>query len=203
MPHISPYVHRDPFAMRIWEQKNPDTQEVIAIKIYHSYGETNRTIWMDGRAHPPEYARHTFLGFSTGKWDGHILTINTTHIKQGWVRRNGLPESDMATSSEHIIRHGTTLTHVVIVTDPIYLTEPLIKSQDFELDLHWDGVWTFPCEYADEVNARGDSYVPHHLPGENQMITEFAKKYNLPEQTTRGGGGNHVSRISDETEGSV
>ena len=25
-----------------------------------------RTIWMDGRPHPPEYAPHTFMGFSTG-----------------------------------------------------------------------------------------------------------------------------------------
>ena len=187
MPHISPYVHRDPFAMRIWEEKDPNTQQVIAVKIYHSYGETMRTIWMDGRPHPPEYARHTWLGFSTGKWDGPILNVTTTHVKQGWVRRNGLPESDLATSVEHVMRHGDILTHVVIITDPIYLTEPLIKSQNFVLDAHWEGVWTFPCEYAEEVNSRGEGWVPHHLPGENNMITEFGEKYHLPAEVTRGG----------------
>ncbi len=30
----------------------------------------SRKIWMDGRPHPPDYAPHTFMGFSTGRWDG-------------------------------------------------------------------------------------------------------------------------------------
>ncbi len=52
---------------------------------------------MDGRSHPSEYAPHTFMGFSTGEWQGDILTVKTTHIKQGFVRRNGLVQSDLAT----------------------------------------------------------------------------------------------------------
>ena len=32
--------------------------------------QQRRTIWMDGRPHPPEYAPHTFMGFSTGEWNG-------------------------------------------------------------------------------------------------------------------------------------
>jgi len=40
--------------------------------------EQNRVIWMDGRTHPPEYAVHIWQGFSTGKWEGNILTIFTT-----------------------------------------------------------------------------------------------------------------------------
>ena len=84
---------------------------------------------MDGRPHPPDYAPHTWMGFSTGKWDGDTLTVYTTHIKQGWYRRNGVPSSDIITLTDHFIRHGNFLTHVSVVTDPIYLTEPLIKSQ--------------------------------------------------------------------------
>jgi hypothetical protein len=30
---------------------------------------------MDGRAHPSNAAPHTWMGFSTGKWDGNILTV--------------------------------------------------------------------------------------------------------------------------------
>jgi hypothetical protein len=29
-----------------------------------------------------------------GKWDGDILTVTTTHLKVGWIRRNGIPRSD-------------------------------------------------------------------------------------------------------------
>jgi hypothetical protein len=29
--------------------------------------------------------------------------------------------------------------------------------------------------------------VPHYLPGQNPYLTEFAKKYNLPVEATRGG----------------
>ena len=129
--HVSPYIYRGPLQMRIWTEKDPQSQKIIAIKNYISTYEQNRTIWMDGRPHPPAWAAHTWMGFSTGKWEGNILTVYTTHIKQGWVRRNGLPESDQATLVEHFIRHGDHLTHVSIVTDPVYLTEPLVKSQDF------------------------------------------------------------------------
>src|SRR5712691_8405002 len=132
--HTSPYIYRGPLQLRIWEEKDPESQEIIAIRNYISTYEQNRTIWMDGRSHPPEYAAHTWMGFSTGKWEGNILTVTTTHIKQGWIRRNGLPESDRATLVEHFIRHGNYLTHVSIVTDPVYLTEPLIKSQNFVLN---------------------------------------------------------------------
>ena len=47
----------------------------------------------------PDYAAHTWMGFSTGKWDGNILTVYTTHLKWGWIRRNGLRHTDQATLS--------------------------------------------------------------------------------------------------------
>ena len=52
-----------------------------------------RIIWLDGREHPPAEAPHTWMGFSTGEWHGRVLKVRTTHIKQGWHRRNGLPMS--------------------------------------------------------------------------------------------------------------
>ncbi len=129
--HVSPYIYRGPLDLRIWQEKDPETQQVIAIRNYISTWSQFRTIWMDGRPHPPDYAPHTWMGFSTGKWEGDILTVTTTHIKTGWVRRNGVVMSDQATMTEHFIRHGDYLTHVMILHDPAYLTEPLIKSEDF------------------------------------------------------------------------
>jgi len=185
--HVSPYIYRGPLALRIWEEKDPDTQQVIAIKNYISTFEQTRTIWMDGRAHPPAYAPHTWMGFSTGKWEGNTLTVSTTHIKQGWIRRNGLPQSDQATMTEHFIRHEDHLTHVMILTDPVYLTEPLIKTEDFTLNLEGGINWLWPCEYVLEITNRPKGAVPNYLPGENPFLKEFTDRYHLPEAAAMGG----------------
>ncbi len=141
---------------------------------------------MDGRPHPPEEAPHTFMGFSTGKWEGNILTVYTTHIKQGWVRRNGLPQSDRATLTEHFIRHGDNLTHVTILTDPIYLTEPLVKTQDFQIQTQEGQNWLYPCDPVVEVDRPADA-VPNYLPGENPFVREYADKHHLPPASVLGG----------------
>jgi hypothetical protein len=93
-----------------------------------------RTIYTDGRAHPPDYAAHTWQGFSTANWDGPMLSVTTSHLKVGYIRRNGVARSDRARVTEHVIRHGNYLTIVSIVTAPVYLTEPFIRSSDYLLD---------------------------------------------------------------------
>ena len=185
--HTVAYIHRGPLRMRLWEERDPQTQELIALREYVSTYEQNRTIWMDGRPHPPEYEAHTWMGFSTGKWEGNILTVYTTHIKQGWTRRNGLPSSDLVTLTEHFIRHGDHLTHVSIVDDPVYLTEPLIKSEDYIQGTNTDGNWLWPCEYVDELPGRPQGAVPSYMPGENPFVHEFADKYHVPVEAALGG----------------
>ena len=87
-------IHRGPLRLRIWEERDPRSQEPIAIRQYIGTDEQSRTIWMDGRAHRSGNAPHTWMGFSTGEWVGDKLRVRTTRIKQGWHRRNGLPSSD-------------------------------------------------------------------------------------------------------------
>ena len=185
--HTVAYIYRGPLQLRIWEERDPQTQEVVAIRNYISTYEQNRTIYMDGRPHPPDYAAHTWMGFSTGKWEGNILTVHTDHIKQGWHRRDGIPSSDMITLTEHFIRHGDHLTHVSIVTDPIYLTEPLIKSQDYVKAENSGGNWLWPCEIVDENPGRSHDVVPSYMPGENPFLHEFADKYHIPVAAALGG----------------
>jgi len=186
--HVSPYIYRGPLDLRIWQEKDPDTQQVIAIKNYISTWSQFRTIWMDGRPHPPDYAPHTWMGFSTGQWEGDILTVQTTHLKTGWVRRNGVVMSDHATMTEDFIRHGDVLTHVMILHDPAYLTEPLIKSEDFLLNLHASGAsWVYHCRSVVEITTRPKGEVPHYLPGENPFMQEFPKRFGLPENAALGG----------------
>jgi cyclase len=187
MVHVSPYIFRGPGPVRMWEEKDPETQRVVAIKIYHGTYQQTRTIWMDGRPHPPEFALHTWMGFSTGTWEGDILTVYTTHIKQGWIRRNGLPESDRATMVEHFIKHGTSLTRMGVITDPIYLTEPLVKTENFVQNPKLQVNWIWPCEPVEEVVTREKGAVPHYLPGTNAFLKEFQDKVHVPEIAQRGG----------------
>jgi glyoxylase-like metal-dependent hydrolase (beta-lactamase superfamily II) len=175
-----------PNQFRIWQQVNPDTQELVALEMHLGTYQQRRTIWLDGRPHPPEYAPHTFMGFSTGEWNGDILTITTTHIKQGYFRRSGVPASDRTTVVEHWMRHGNLLSQVTIATDPVYLTEPYIRSQEFVLMERGNTNWLYNCEYAMEV-PRDKNLVPHYLPGKNPWAGEFEAKHAMPREGVRGG----------------
>jgi glyoxylase-like metal-dependent hydrolase (beta-lactamase superfamily II) len=175
-----------PNQFRIWQEHNQDTQELIAIRMHLGTYQQERTIWMDGRPHPPDYAPHTFMGFSTGVWNGDILTITTSHIKAGYFRRTGIPASDRLTVVEHWIRHGNVLSQVTIATDPVYLTEPYIRSQEFVLMERGNTNWLYNCEYVMEV-PKDKNEVPHYLPGANPWIGEFSAKHAMPEAGVRGG----------------
>jgi hypothetical protein len=185
--HVVEYIHRGPLQMKIWEERDPVTHQLIAIREAISTYEQQRTIWMDGRPHPSEYAPHTWMGFSTGVWEGNMLTVTTTHIKQGWERRENIPASDEATLIEHYVRHGNMLTHISVVEDPVYLAEPLVKSQEFILNPDpntFNPFW--PCDSVEEgQRPRGE--VPSYLPGENPWVAEYAASHDLPQEATLGG----------------
>jgi hypothetical protein len=184
-PHPADYGPRGPANLRIWEEIDTPTQQLVAFHTHISWQAPERTIWMDGRPHPPEYAAHTWQGFSTGKWDGDMLTVTTDHLKIGWIRRNGVPRSDKAVLTEHWIRHEGNLTLVSIVNDPVYLTEPFIRTTDWMLAPDQE-IAPYPCESVVEVD-RPLGVVPHHLPGTNTFLNEFPDKYHLPAQAARGG----------------
>ena len=86
------------------------------------------------------------MGFSTGRFVGQALEVQTTHLKQGWLRRNGLPESDQATMVEFFVRHGDHLTHTSVISDPVYLAEPEIRSTDFARQPIDHQTWLFACD---------------------------------------------------------
>jgi hypothetical protein len=184
--HVVHYIHRGPFAARIWEERDPVTHQLIAIHEAISTYEQKRTIWMDGRPHPSPNAPHTWMGFSTGVWQGNMLTVTTTHIKQGWYRRENIPSSDEATTIEHWVRNGNVWTHVSVTEDPNFLAEPLIKSEDLTLNPspNFNPFW--PCESIEE-GERPRGQVPHYLPGENPWVAEYAATHKLPQEATLGG----------------
>ncbi|HEY9463940.1 MAG TPA: hypothetical protein VIR54_12670 [Vicinamibacterales bacterium] len=184
-PHPSTYGFRGVGNLRITYNYDPTSYAVMKIDTHIQWMEQRREIWTDGRPHPPDFDPHTWQGFSTGHWEGNVLVVETDHLKAGWIRRNGLALSDQAKMTERFFRHGDILTHTYIIEDPVYLTEPLIKTNGFRL-LPNGAMQPYPCQPAVEVEREpGD--VPHHLPGQNPYIGDFAKKHNLPIEATRGG----------------
>ena len=184
-PHPADYAPHGPAALRIWNEVDPITQEVTAWHIVYQWMNSHRVVWMDGRPHPSEFAPHTWMGFSTGEWQGDTLVVHTTHLKEGWVRRNGVPRSDRGTLTEYWMRLGGYLTVLSTVEDPVYLTAPLVRSWNWVMDPGFQ-IAPYTCTSRVETELpRG--YVAHHLPGTNELLKEFPKKVGLPEQTTDGG----------------
>jgi cyclase len=188
-PHPSTYSLRGPANIRITKVFDPVTQETIGYEIFGTFGQATRTIWLDGRPHPPSYAAHTWAGFSTGTWDGDSLVVETTHLKVGWIQRTGVAHSDQTTMTEHFFRHGDVLTAVTVVRDPVYLEEPFVRSTNWVLDARQEVVRT-QFDVVDEVTGHPKGYVPHLLPGSaaaEAKKTEFADKHALPRAAVRGG----------------
>jgi hypothetical protein len=69
------------------------------------------------------------------------------------------------------------LTWTNIVKDPVYLTEPLIRSGEYRLNL--GGAFpAHPCTTDDEGHVKG--VVPAHPPGKNPFLKEPAAMTRLP-----------------------
>ena len=199
MPHPSQYSYWGPARLRVASQLD-DNLNVISYTIGGTFRRADRTIWMDGRPHPSKYAPHTWAGFTTGRWDGTTLITTTTHLKWGWIRRNGVPSSDQATVTTFYTRNENVLTITWIVYDPLYLTEPYIKSVDFIAAPRGVTTATFgvappdtggnffaQCFPREEIARPDPHYVPHYLSGQNPFIGEEAKRLGIPVEATLGG----------------
>lgn len=184
-PHSTQYMWRSVHPAQIWKDIDPVTGDTIAFHV-NFHDVLTRVIYLDGRPHPPEDAAHTWGGFSTGKWEGDMLSVETTHMKEYMIKRDGVPVSDLSRMTEHWMRHGDFLTLVQIIYDPVYLTEPFIQSTDFQLDTHLEGDPPQLCEIEEETDRPKNS-VPHRLPGTMTDNEQYAKKYNLPVEAVKGG----------------
>jgi hypothetical protein len=187
--HSSPYILRGPLNMRIWDERHSETQQIVAIHLDISNFQQRRTVWMDGRPHPSPLAEHTWMGFSTGRWEGETLVVTTSHIKQMWHRRNGVPQSDLVRLTERFTLHGAVMTYVTITEDPVYLTEPLVKTTNMLRNPRplAPQQLLYPCTAVVELADQPRGAVPHYLPGENPFLKDFDARMKLPNEATRGG----------------
>ena len=91
-------------------------------------------------------SEHTLQGNSVASWEmqreggkvvGGTLKVTTTDLKGGYLRKNGVPYSDNTTLTEYYDlvkeRNGDNLMVVtIVITDPMYLREPMIISSHFK-----------------------------------------------------------------------
>jgi hypothetical protein len=96
---------------------------------------TERTIFLDGRAHPP--ADKTSLhGHSVGRWEGDTLVAETTNFSEHAM---GLSTSAPSSTQKKVTERfrlspdKKTLLYSGVVEDPVYLTKPA----------EWSGKWEF------------------------------------------------------------
>jgi hypothetical protein len=191
-PERSTQAHPAQYAMRgegpnirISEVRDPVTDQLIALKIVGVFGRADRTIWLDGRAHPSEHAEHTWAGFSTGTVHDGELTVTTTHMKLGVIQKVGAYTSPYSVMTEHFFRHDLYLTSVTVIEDPIYLEEPFIRSQTWVLNPNQSIVPALPWQPVDELVGKTIGWVPHYPLG--TIHTEPAEKYGIPFEATQGG----------------
>ena len=187
MGYVPPYTYDQPGNLRFWEERDPVTKRLLAIKHYWQISEGTRTIWMDDRPHPPAYAQHTWAGFSTGKYEGNALTVYTTHLKRGWIRANGVPQSDEATLVEHFIRHGDRITYLSVVSDPVYLDEPFSRTYTLGRYVKEPDDWLYACDDGEQIIGRREDQVESYFWGRHPFAREFANRNKIPFLGTLGG----------------
>jgi hypothetical protein len=97
--------------------------------------ESERTIFLDGRRHPP--ATQTFLhGHSVGRWEGDTLVVETTNFREHAMGNStSLPGSTQKRLVERFALGADkkTLTYSGVIEDPVYLLKPV----------EWTGQWEY------------------------------------------------------------
>lgn len=205
-PHPAAYQTWGPNTLVVGKQYDPVQRVVTAITLDGTFG-LDRIVWMDGRAHPPASALHTFPGFSTGRWEGDTLVVETTHMKAGWLRRNGTTTSERAKMTEYFQRFDEYLLVTTIIDDPVYLSEPFVRTTEYTMNIRPvpvlgypftrnDGPTFYKC-FPGEETASDKYYVPHFLPGENFLLDEFAGKAMVPRWVMAAGGATMYPEFAD------
>ena len=109
---------------------------------------------------PPPSGEPTWQGHSVAEWQasggsfgvprGGHLKVDTSHLRPGYLRKNGVPFSANAVMTDYFYRlnepNGDTLLMVItMVEDPQYLDLPLAMSQQFKKIPDGSGWNPTPC----------------------------------------------------------
>ena len=195
-PHPAQYSMRGPGPnFHMGEVIDPRTRQLIAYTVTGLFENANRTIWLDGRPHPSQFAEHLWSGFSTGVWEKGVLKVTTTHMKQAFLQRNGIPSSPYGVMTEFFIRHCDRLLVMSQVDDPVYLDEPMIRTSTFKWNPNQREAPIVQVEVAEELPDLKPGDVPHYPLGFRQ--TDYADSNGMPWAATLGGGASIYPEFAD------
>ena len=181
-----------PFGLEIRPVSNPlNGNDVRAWRIEGTVDRPPVTIWVDGHAPPAPLGLHTWAGFATGQWRGNTLDATITHLKDGWMLRNGAVQSDQASVRMMLSREGDLLTMTFIIRDPVYLSAPYARARSFRLTetSPTDIIGTTnDCLPAEVLPGLSDGkHAARYLPGKNPQLGSLMKDYGIPPQVALGG----------------
>jgi len=115
-----------------WPRKILQTRDVVVI-LFEAYNHY-RQIFLDGRQQPQD-PQPTWFGYSSGKWDGDTLVVDTIGFNnETWLDDGGHPHSDAL----HVIErfHRKDFGHMelqVTIDDPKAYTKPWSATMNLEL----------------------------------------------------------------------
>jgi hypothetical protein len=136
-----------------WKLIETSNSVVIIYEIFDFW----RQIFTDGREMDPD-ANPSWMGYSTGKWDGDTFVIDTRGFNgKTWLDQLGRPTTEKLHVVERFrrINYGTLMIDVTI-DDPGAYTKPFTVTQEIHLRPGWE-----PLEFiCTENNADLE-----HLPG--------------------------------------
>jgi hypothetical protein len=137
--------------MRVPGRLHITWQDDTTLKADFDAGTQTRTLRF-GDTPPPAAAERTWQGQSLARWDmpARSLTVVTTGMRAGYLRRNGVPYSENATITEHfdVAPHpsgGQLLVVTTIVDDPQYLQRTFVTSTNFKKEADGSKWNPTPC----------------------------------------------------------
>jgi hypothetical protein len=131
-------------------------QDADTLRIDTDAGTQTRLFRFTSRR-APGVAKPTWQGESSARWEqvaapdkGGSLSVVTSNMRAGYLRKNGVPYSERAMVSEHfditpLPDGGQLLLVTTTVEDPVYLNAPYVTSPHFKKEpdgSRWDPT---PC----------------------------------------------------------
>jgi hypothetical protein len=139
-PMSIPHLYTDPYAFRIEQQRD-------RVLLIYEKDDVVRTVWLEGFGHKRPAVNQFFVhGYSTGKYEGDTLVVETTRFTfdpHGLNSDFKMPTSTQKRVTERFRREGAALLLEVKTEDALFLREPwtyAVRSQRAteELALPWN-----------------------------------------------------------------
>ena len=130
-PATLPIIFGDPYAFQI--EQLPDR-----VNMTYEKDDVVRTVWLEGRGHTPPRQGLLFMhGYSTGRYEGNQLVIETSRFTfdpEGFAGDAlNAPSSTQKRLTERYTRDGNTLRMELTAEDPVFLREAIKYTMEWQV----------------------------------------------------------------------